>query len=86
MWRAERKPLTGMCIWSFEYLAFLELVKLILVCVTCHPARQHLPAFEINSHVKEEQSAQEEIQELRGGSGSEREEVIDGLQAAQIAG
>ena len=50
---------------------------------------QHLPvlsAFEINSHVKEEQSAQEEIQELRGGSRSEREEVIDGLQAAQIAG
>ena len=31
MWRAGRKRPTGMCTWSWEYLAFLELVKLILV-------------------------------------------------------
>ena len=31
MWRAERKRPTGMCTWSWEYLALWELVKLILV-------------------------------------------------------
>ena len=45
MWRAGRKRPTGMCTWSWEYLAFLEHVKLILVfhvsSSTCLPVLKH---------------------------------------------